>query len=236
MPSGVSMSPCACTMEVNVLGVLGGTDDIASLRDLLGLSPDAATFSLDTRYFAADVALECITPDDCAVLARCSAVVVFCAPVAEDVALAKSTWEKACGSLAEECVRLFLARETGEERLDNIDALVAWAAVAGIEVLCAETCDDEVNGVAKRVREALECAEWPARQLRSQEVKGDEVEEDSANATLGVAARKGKKLGTHDIDRIVQSLLLDDEEDDADSESTDNNGHSSVKSDDNGKC
>jgi hypothetical protein len=207
----------------NVLGVLGGAEDLSSIRMLLGLKDTSSTLQLDTRYYAAQVLVAGINASD-NVLSCCGAVVLFCARTRDRVDDAKNRWADVRGSLADDCVRLLVV-DGGCGAVD-VSELLAWAAGANIELVCEEVCDDGLT-VAGRVTQALECVQWPVRQLCS--AGGSPTQRYRASAAVGVATRTRKSLDIHDIDRIVESLLLDDDSGD---NASDDTGEGDVDSDD----
>jgi hypothetical protein len=207
----------------NVLGVLGGAEDLSSIRMLLGLKDDSSTLQLDTRYYAAQVSVAGINAAD-NVLSFCGAIVLFCVRTQDRIDDAKNRWADIRGSVADDCVRLLVV-DGGGDAVD-VAELLAWAAGANIELVCEEVCDDGLT-VTGRVTQALECGEWPVRQLYS--AGGSPTQKDRASAAVCVATRTRKSLDTHDIDRIVELLLLDDDSGDNASDGT---GEGDVDSDD----
>lgn len=237
------------SLSQNILLVIDdeGTakESLASLREHLGSFWTASELRLDTRYYSADVTVRSMhygdifadsgNSADSTPACEASAVIVF---ASRSLDRGKQCWADIAAYFGENCVRLFIASDSLLADDTMISNLLEWAAKFPIEVLADVLFDDDMS-VSRRLREALECAEWPVmvhksvhtlsdvdslRAISEQDGCSDDVREKPLVVLQGLHGSKMRSyLDKNRLNGILDDLLnlnktSSDDEDDEDDE------------------
>lgn len=186
---------------------------VAALLDVEDLSLGV---TLDTRYYTSKVSVVCqhvssfVQEKD----NLCEESVVETASAVIIVALGDlENGRQVCTDLVprfnDECTRLFIVNESLLSDPNNLNHVLKWSVDLRVEVISEVNCDYGMT-VKSRLREALECAEWPVREFKLERSSTENTEAPIIFSEVpGTSEARKQSISTMHGNKMRRSLNID---------------------------